>query len=176
MAKKLTSVFGTPFNNSGGADNIAGSLETDTAGTQVGAQNSLNRLPVIILGKTLAFKGEMHADEELMLLGRVEGSIQHTSVLTVGVSGTVMGNIRAKVLTVKGTVEGDIMASESVTIAPTAIVTGDITAPRVCIVDGAQFNGTVEMPAPPAQPVVQAPAATAAPLREQDVGALLGEQ
>jgi cytoskeletal protein CcmA (bactofilin family) len=76
---------------------------------------------------------------------------------------------------VKGTVEGDIIASESVTIAPTANVTGDIIAPRVCIVEGAQFNGAVEMPEPPAQAVPRMPAASASPLCDQEVGALLGE-
>jgi cytoskeletal protein CcmA (bactofilin family) len=171
MAKKLMSVFGggnagAPEGESAGTE----AVDTDAGAVQTGAQNTPNRLPVIVLGKTLAFKGELSADEDMMLFGRVEGSIHHSSNLTVGIGGVVVGNIRAKVLTVKGTVEGDIEASESVTIAPTANVSGDVVAPRVCIVEGAQFNGAVEMPdAPRVQP-----AAASEPLAEQDVGELLG--
>ncbi len=32
----------------------------------------------MVLGKTLSFKGELAADEDLLLMGRVEGTITHT--------------------------------------------------------------------------------------------------
>jgi cytoskeletal protein CcmA (bactofilin family) len=100
---------------------------------------------MMTLGKTLFFKGELAADEDLLLLGRVEGSIVHTENLTIGNSGIVKGDLRARTVTVKGTVDGDIEASESVTVTPTANVMGDIVAPRVSIIEGAKFNGNVKM-------------------------------
>ena len=111
-----------------------------SASTQEPAQRS-----VMTLGKTLSFKGELYADEDMVLLGRVEGSITHTESLTVGASGVVIGDLCARVLTVKGTVEGDLEASESITISPSAVVLGDLVAPRVSVVEGAQFNGRVIM-------------------------------
>lgn len=147
MAKNLMSVFG---GQNGKAGETPPAPEADTNATPEG-QNTANRLSVMILGKTLVFKGELSADEDLILLGRVEGSIEHTSSLTVGHGGTVIGDIHAKVIVVKGTVDGDLTATESITISPSANVQGDIAAPRVCIVEGAQFNGAVEMTeAPPA--------------------------
>jgi cytoskeletal protein CcmA (bactofilin family) len=100
---------------------------------------------VMTLGKLLSFKGEMFADEDMVFLGRMEGSISHTESLTIGVGGVVVGNLRARLLVIKGTVEGDLAASESIVIAPTAIVTGDLTSPRISIVEGAMFNGSVHM-------------------------------
>ncbi|HUN27206.1 MAG TPA: polymer-forming cytoskeletal protein [Steroidobacteraceae bacterium] len=98
-----------------------------------------------VLGKTLTFKGELWADEDLVLQGRVEGTIHHTQSLTVGPDGVVIGDIHARGIVVEGTVEGDLHGSVSVLVAATAKVRGNIVAPRVGIMEGANFNGGVDM-------------------------------
>lgn len=100
---------------------------------------------VSVLGPTLVFKGELTADEDLMLKGRVEGSITHSASLRIGQEGSVKGNIKAKHITVDGTVEGDLHGSGSVTIRETAKVTGNVFAPRVSLVEGARFSGMIDM-------------------------------
>src|SRR5262245_55441511 len=54
----------------------------------------------MVLGKTLVFRGELSADEDLVLQGRVEGSIHHSQSLTVGVDGVVVGDIHAANITI----------------------------------------------------------------------------
>jgi cytoskeletal protein CcmA (bactofilin family) len=100
---------------------------------------------VSVLGRTLVFKGELAADEDLILQGRVEGSIRHTQSVTVGIDGVVIGDTHARAIVVEGTVEGDLHGSTSVLIAASATVHGNISAPRVGIMDGANFNGSVDM-------------------------------
>jgi cytoskeletal protein CcmA (bactofilin family) len=100
---------------------------------------------VSVLGKTLVFKGELSADEDLILQGRVEGSIRHTQSVTVGTDGVVIGDTHARSIVVEGTVEGDLHGAVSVLIAATATVRGNISAPRVGIMEGANFNGSVDM-------------------------------
>jgi cytoskeletal protein CcmA (bactofilin family) len=100
---------------------------------------------VSILGPTLVFKGELSADEDLMLKGRVEGSIRHTANLRIGAEGSVKGNIDAKNITVHGTVNGDLHGGECITVRESAKVIGNIFAPRVTLVEGARFNGKVDM-------------------------------
>ena len=100
---------------------------------------------VSVLGKTLVFKGELSADEDIILQGRVEGSIHHTQSVTVGIDGVVIGNTHARSIVVEGTVEGDLKGVVSVLIAATATVRGNIAAPRVGIMEGANFNGSVDM-------------------------------
>ena len=51
-----------------------------------------------ILGPTLYFKGDLTAEEDLLIQGRVEGSITHTQRLTVGPQGTVKANIKAQLI------------------------------------------------------------------------------
>jgi cytoskeletal protein CcmA (bactofilin family) len=98
-----------------------------------------------VLGPTLHFKGELRADEDFVLQGRVEGSIHHTQNLVIGVEGVVKGDSRALTIVVEGTVDGDLYALESISVSPTARVHGNLLAPRVSIADGASFNGKVDM-------------------------------
>ena len=98
-----------------------------------------------VFGATLRFKGELHADEDFTLQGRIEGSIHHTQNLTIGTDGVVKGDSRARSITVDGTVEGDLYALEWISIRPTARVLGNLLAPRVAIADGANFNGKIDM-------------------------------
>ena len=100
---------------------------------------------VSVLGKTLVFKGELSADEDLILQGRVEGSIHHTQSVTIGMDGVVIGDTHARAIVVEGTVEGDLHGLASVLIAATATVRGNISAPRVGVMEGANFNGSVDM-------------------------------
>ena len=98
-----------------------------------------------VLGPTLRFRGELSAQEDLIIQGSVEGSITHTQSLTVGTDGSMKGDIRARVIVVDGKVEGDLYATESVSIRATAKVKGNVFAPRVGITEGAFFQGQIEM-------------------------------
>lgn len=105
--------------------------------------NAADKLSV--LGPTLVFKGELSADEDLMLKGRVEGSINHTATLRIGKEGSVVGNITAKFITVEGRVEGDLHGSGAVTVKESANIDGNIFSPTVSLLEGANFNGSIEM-------------------------------
>jgi cytoskeletal protein CcmA (bactofilin family) len=98
-----------------------------------------------VLGPTLRFKGELSAQEDLVVQGSVEGSITHTQSLTMGTEGSMKGDIRARVIVIDGKVEGDLYATESVNIRATAKVKGNVFAPRVAISDGAFFQGRIDM-------------------------------
>jgi cytoskeletal protein CcmA (bactofilin family) len=100
---------------------------------------------VCVLGPTLVFKGELMADEDLMLKGRVEGSITHTASLRIGEEGSVKGNVKAKHVTIAGNIDGDVLGGGSVTVRETAKVVGNIFAPRVSLLEGARFNGKIDM-------------------------------
>jgi cytoskeletal protein CcmA (bactofilin family) len=98
-----------------------------------------------VLGPTLRFRGELSAQEDLIVQGSVEGSITHTQSLTIGTDGTMKGDIRARVIVIDGKVDGDLYATESVNIRATAKVKGNVFAPRVGISEGAFFQGQVDM-------------------------------
>ena len=121
-----------------------------------------------VLGPTLRFKGELSAQEDLVVQGSVEGSITHTQSLTIGTDGTMRGDIRARVIVIDGKVDGDMYATESVSIRATAKVKGNVFAPRVGINEGAFFQGQIEM-----QPSGAAVQEHSARLRQAALGAAL---
>jgi cytoskeletal protein CcmA (bactofilin family) len=179
MARNIMSVFG-PNGRAAGPDSPA---EAEAAPAAPAPKQGA-ALALMTLGKTLVFKGEISADEDMVLFGRVEGSITHTGSVTIALGGVVTGNVHARTITIRGTVEGDVEATESATVAPSAVLNGDIVAPRVSIVDGAEFNGCVKMPpraAAEARKVVVKPAAPApapesqAPLSDPEAARVLGE-
>ena len=98
-----------------------------------------------VLGPTLKFKGELSADEDLMILGSIEGSIRHSSSLTIGESGHVKASVSAEYVAVEGSVEGDIHGTQSVTVRETANINGNISSPTVSLLEGATFNGNIDM-------------------------------
>jgi cytoskeletal protein CcmA (bactofilin family) len=132
-----------------------------------------------VLGPTLKFRGELSAQEDLIVQGSVEGSITHTQSLTIGTDGSMKGDVRARVIVIDGKVDGDLYATESVNIRATAKVRGNVFAPRVGISEGAFFQGQIEMQ--PSGAAVQehsarlrAAAMTTPPLEGAQVDQLLG--
>jgi cytoskeletal protein CcmA (bactofilin family) len=112
---------------------------------------------VSVFGPSMRFKGELHADEDLQILGIVEGSITHTKYLTIASEGRVKASIKGHIIVVEGTVEGDLVGETSVAITQTGHLTGDIRSPSISINDGAKFNGKVAMDPPKPIRVVSHP-------------------
>jgi cytoskeletal protein CcmA (bactofilin family) len=100
---------------------------------------------VCIIGKHIVIRGNLSGAEDLIVEGRVEGTIKLSNHLTVEAPGVVEADLDVEDLTVNGTVQGDIQASRSISIANGARVEGNIRAPRIIIEDGARFRGRVEM-------------------------------
>ena len=98
-----------------------------------------------VLGPTLKFKGELTAEEDLLIQGRVEGSIKHTSTLRIGAEGTVKANVTAEYISVEGKVKGDLTGTNSVKVHESAEIEGNIYSPSVSLLEGANFNGSVDM-------------------------------
>jgi len=109
---------------------------------------------VSVLGPSIRFKGELIADEDLVIQGQVEGSILHTRSLTIGAQGRVQGDVKARRINVEGTVHGDLYALEGVTLRQGALVTGNVYANKISIADGARLNGRVDMDKAPTVPNV----------------------
>ena len=98
-----------------------------------------------VLGPTLKFKGELSADEDLLIQGKIEGTIKHSSSLTIGESGHIKADTTAEYIVVEGSVDGDLHGARSVKVRETADISGNICSPSVSLVEGATFNGNIDM-------------------------------
>lgn len=98
-----------------------------------------------VIGESVRIQGNLSGDEDLHVLGRVDGRVELQRTLVVAPSGIVKAEVNVKNAIVSGVVVGNIHANESVEITREGRMVGDIFAPRVIIVDGASFRGTVDM-------------------------------
>src|SRR6478735_891697 len=98
-----------------------------------------------IVGESILINGNLQGDEDLTVLGRVEGTINLTKTLNIEESGIVKANISVRNAIISGVVVGNITATDSVEITEVGRMVGDIKAPRVIIVDGARYRGAVDM-------------------------------
>lgn len=98
-----------------------------------------------VLGPTLKFKGELTANENLLIHGQVEGSIKHSSLLTVGKEGKLKADVSAEYISVDGKVAGNLVGTKSVVVNEGADVKGNINCPKVTLREGALFNGKIDM-------------------------------
>ena len=100
---------------------------------------------VTSLGRTLVIKGELTAEENLIIEGTVEG---HVAVpdhgVAVGQHATVSADIMAKTVTILGRANGVLTASDKVELRASASVTGRIIATKVAIIEGAFFDGSID--------------------------------
>jgi len=98
------------------------------------------------VGSKTSFKGDLTAEEDLIIEGRVEGKVDlKANCVTIGHSGSVKGNVYAKVINVEGELFGDAFAGEKVNVYKSGNVKGNITAPRVSLEDGAKLKGVIDM-------------------------------
>jgi cytoskeletal protein CcmA (bactofilin family) len=122
------------------------------------AVESVNRTPVsngdqATIGKGLFVKGEISGSESLFIDGKVEGSISLPgNRVTVGRNGQVASSITAREIVILGKVRGNVIASDRVDIRAEGALTGDVTAARISIEDGAFFKGGIDIRKPDTKP------------------------
>jgi excisionase family DNA binding protein len=103
--------------------------------------------------KTIEINAEMHGSlafkeaVDLKINGQFSGSLDVKGTLTVGTHAQVEADINGDNVIIAGKVKGHVKVSKLLTLLPTAVLTGDIYAPKLNIVEGAVFQGTCHMSA-----------------------------
>lgn len=99
-----------------------------------------------VIGAGIKINGEISGNENLLIEGRVDGKVSLSgNDVTIGKTGQVMADVKAKNIRVAGEVSGDLDAKERVVISGTGKVRGNVVAPRVVLEDGAIFKGSIDM-------------------------------
>ena len=98
-------------------------------------------------GQSIVIKGDISGGEDLVIAGRVEGSITlNGRVLTLAAGSHVVGEVEAGTVIVSGKMDGTIEAKDRLDIKSTADVKGQLSTSKLIVADGSQLNAKVEMP------------------------------
>ena len=137
---------------------------------KIGEARPVRKKNVSVIGPTLVFKGELSADEDLVIEGDIEGTIaHHKKHLTIGKEGRVKADIHASSVIVEGRLIGDIHSEGIVSLAKGAEVTGNIYCGRIVMEDGARFKGKIDMGEKPKVSAAKVPAQND-PVKIESVG------
>jgi|SRR5919197_3888660 cytoskeletal protein CcmA (bactofilin family) len=96
------------------------------------------------IGQGVMIEGKITSAQDLRIDGKVDGTIEVGSHgLILGATAAVKANLAARSILISGTVIGNVTATDRIDLQATGSVQGDISAPRLVIVDGAIVKGRV---------------------------------
>lgn len=103
------------------------------------SSGSSDQATIIARGVTL--EGNFQGQGDLVVDGRVKGSINTAGSLTVGPEAVIEAEVRAGEASVAGAIQGNITVANRLELKPTAKLTGDVTAQILTIEAGACLQG-----------------------------------
>ena len=97
------------------------------------------------IGQGVVVEGRITSSQDLRIDGRVEGTIEvGDHVLMIGARAAVKASLVARSILISGTVIGNVTATDRLDLQVTGSIEGDISSPRLVMVDGAVVKGRVD--------------------------------
>jgi cytoskeletal protein CcmA (bactofilin family) len=122
-----------------------GELGTASSEDGIGSQRKTFITAGAIFEGTLSLKGDFHIDAEF------HGELVTDGTITVGPEGSVVGDIRAREIVIRGAVVGNVSATRQLILEANAKLHGDIETACLEIQRHAFFRGTTAMIQPLAE-------------------------
>lgn len=112
-----------------------------------GRRNSLNQEDEKVVEINAQMQGSLAFKDpiNLKINGEFNGSLETKGTLSIGSTATITANINGENIVIAGRVTGDIVADKMLTLMQTTVLKGNITTPKLNIVEGAIFQGKCTM-------------------------------
>jgi cytoskeletal protein CcmA (bactofilin family) len=98
-----------------------------------------------VIGPETRIAGPLTGKDELEVHGTVDGPVHGEASVTIAAGARIGGEVRGRDVIVGGELAHAVFATGTVRLLATAVLTGDIEAPRVAIDEGAVFDGQIRM-------------------------------
>lgn len=138
--------------------NLFSSPARDEHGNELRRRRT-DQMPFSILGKDARVVGDIETDGVIRIEGHVRGTVRAGSQVLLAEGAQIEGDLFTKEAVVGGEIIGSVQATERVELQATASVTGNITTPRIAVIEGGRVSGEVRIQ----ETVEPEPAAGAAP-------------
>ena len=96
----------------------------------------------LMIGEGVTIKGNIKAENEVNIQGVVEGDIECIKI-NVHQSGKIIGNVKAKTMSVEGYIEGEVNAKEILGVKSSGNINGKIYYGSIKIDDGGKIEGEI---------------------------------
>ena len=108
------------------------------------SKNNTNSLGSI-MSKDIEINGDINISEDILIYGKVYGSINSTGIINTAKGSIIDGDIKAKTIFISGTVNGNLDIENKAVIESSGILNGNIKASIITIEEGANFDGMCNM-------------------------------
>ena len=98
-----------------------------------------------ILQEGTVMEGTLNVPHAVRIDGTFKGKVETNSTFTVGPTGVIEADIRARNAQVGGKIIGNLIADERVELEATASLTGDLRCRTLVVCEGATFQGKSAM-------------------------------
>ena len=98
-----------------------------------------------IIGEGSNFNGTLTGNDNVVVLGRVEGDCRLDATVVLEDKASWRGTIEADNIVVAGEVEGTVIARDKLEIAPSARIKGDVRGQVIAVAQGAVIEGQIQM-------------------------------
>ena len=110
-----------------------------------GQQTALAKNETTYFGKNLQIKGRVSGNGNVIILGGLNGEFRLKGRLKIAQPAKIKGEVNADVISVNGSVHGSLTAHERVHLDKTARIRGRINTTKLSIMEGAIFDGEINM-------------------------------
>lgn len=125
------------FGNKNDSNRTSMNSSSSTSKTSEMRRNIISEGTVVV--------GNINAEGDLRVEGKVIGTLVCNSKLVVSGTGYIEGNVDSRVATVEGEIKGNVVTRELLTIDKTGKIFGDIFTQKLVVQMGAIFTGSSKM-------------------------------
>jgi cytoskeletal protein CcmA (bactofilin family) len=104
-----------------------------------------DQVPFSIVAKDMTVVGDLETEGMVRIEGRVRGTVRAAGQVLLGQGARIEGDIHTREAVIGGEVVGAIHASERVELQATAAITGNISTPRIAVLEGGRVTGEVRI-------------------------------
>lgn len=105
-----------------------------------GADDQLN-----FIGQSTSLEGTLKTDGNMIVHGKVKGSINCNGLFSLGENGIVEGDVAATDAIISGKIIGTLVVKNKITLESKSHFKGELNCARLAIDEGAKFEGKSDM-------------------------------
>jgi cytoskeletal protein CcmA (bactofilin family) len=114
--------------------------------TKLGVQKGKSKIMERnVIAKNSTFIGDITSEGDFRIDGILEGTLKTKGRVIIGAEGFIKGAVEAANAEIEGKFSGQLSVANTLTIKPTANISGDIVIGKLSIEPGATFNATCAM-------------------------------
>ncbi len=98
------------------------------------------------IGPSIRINGDISSEEDLTIHGQVKGRVElRDRTIVIAPEARVDAEVHGARVIVLGEVKGAITAGNRIELGPSSTATGSLSANQVVMIEGARFNGRIDM-------------------------------